>query len=62
MLDAELAEALVADERVDGDDPHAEPDRAARDLLADAAEPDHAERLAVELDPAPASSAPSVPA
>ena len=61
-LDAELAEALRRDERVVRDDAHAEPERAARDLLADAAEAEHAERLAGELDAAPAPSAPSGPA
>ena len=61
-LDAELAEALLRDERVVRDDAHAEPARAARDLLTDPAEAEHAERLAGELDPAPASSAPSGPA
>ena len=53
MLDAELAEALVGDERVVGDDVHAEADRASRDLLADPAEAEHAERLPLELDPTP---------
>ena len=51
-LDAELAEALGRDERVVGDDAHAQPARAARDLLADAAEAEDAERLARELDAA----------
>ena len=58
-LDAELAEAVVGDERVVGDDAHAEADRAARDLLADAAEAEHAERLAVELDAAPGLALPA---
>ena len=58
-LDAELAEALLRDERVVGDDAHPEPERAARDLLADAAEAEHAERLALELDPAPGRALPA---
>ena len=49
-LDAELAEAIGRDERVVGDDAHPEAERAARDLLADPAEAEHAERLAGELD------------
>ena len=53
VLDAELAKALVRDERVVGDHLHAEADRPARDLLADPSEPEHAERLALELDPSP---------
>ena len=51
-LDAELAEPLDGDERVERDDAHAETERAARDLLADAPEAEHAERLAGELDAA----------
>ena len=47
------------DERVVGDDAHPEPERAARDLLADAAEAEHAERLAGELDAAPARALPA---
>ena len=61
-LDAELAEALRRDERVVRDDAHPEPERPARDLLADAAEAEHAERLAGQLDAAVAPSAPSGPA
>ena len=57
-LDARLAEAVVADERVVADDAHAEPERAARDLLADPAEAEHGERLAGELDAAPARALP----
>ena len=53
MLDAELAEPVVGDERVVGDDLHPEADRAAGDLLADPAEAEHAERLPLELDAAP---------
>ena len=48
-LDAELAEALGGDELVEGDDVHLEALGALGDELADAAEADHAERLAVEL-------------
>ena len=59
-LDAELAEAVVADERVVRDDLHPEPDRPAGDLLADPAEAEHAERLALELDPAPPRALPAM--
>ena len=59
LLDAELAEAVVADEGVVRDDAHPEPERATRDLLADAAEADHAERLSGELDAAPARALPA---
>ena len=62
MLDAELAVALGADERVEGDDAHAEALRALGDELADAAEAEDAERLVHELDAASTSSAPSGPA
>ena len=48
-LDAELAEALGGDELVEGDDVHLEALGALGDELADPAEADHAERLAVEL-------------
>ena len=48
-LDPELAEALGGDELVEGDDVHLEALGAPRDELADPAEADHAERLAVEL-------------
>ncbi len=48
-LDPELAEALRRDELVEGDDVHLEGLGAFGDELADAAEADHAERLAVEL-------------
>jgi hypothetical protein len=58
-LDAELAEALLRDERVVRDDAHLEPERAARDLLADAAEAEHAERLVRELEPAAARALPA---
>ena len=50
LLDAELAEALGRDERVVGDDAHPEPERAACDLLADAAEAEDAERLVGHLE------------
>ena len=58
-VDAELAEALARDERVVGGDAHAEPERAARDLLADAAEAEHAERLVGQLDAAEARALPA---
>ena len=48
-LDAEVAKALRGDELVERDDVHLEGERALGDELADAAEPDHAQRLAVEL-------------
>ena len=51
-LGAELAEALRADERVEGDDVHAERLRARRDELADPAEAQHAQRLLIDLHPA----------
>ena len=57
-LDPELAEALGRDERVVGDHFHLERQRAARDLAADAAEPEHAEHLVGELDPAPPRALP----
>ena len=59
VLGAELAVALAGDVGVVGHDAHAEPDRAPCDLLADAAEAEHAERLVGELDARPAASAPS---
>ena len=58
-LDTELAKALLRDERVVGDDPHAKPERPASDLLADPAEAEHAQRLAFELDPAPGRALPA---
>ena len=58
-LGAELAEALGRDVRVVGDDAHPEPERAARDLLADPAEAEHAERLAGELDAAVRAALPA---
>ena len=58
LLDAEVAEAVDADEGVVSDDRHPEPERAARNLLADAPEADHAERLPGDLDPAPAGALP----
>ena len=45
LLDAEVAEAVDPHERVVRDDRHPEPERAARDLLADPPEADDAERL-----------------
>ena len=58
-FDPDLAEAVVADERVVADDPHPEADRPPRDLLADPAEAEDPERLACELDPAPAGALPA---
>ena len=58
-LDPELAEALLRDERVVRDDAHLEPARAPRHLLADPAEPEHAERLAGELEAAVARALPA---
>src|SRR5439155_25230278 len=58
-LDTELAETLLCDERVVAGHAHAEPERAPRHLLADAAEAEHAERLALELDPAPGRALPA---
>ena len=47
-----LAEPLTCDEGVVRDDTHAEPERPPGDLLTDPPEAEHAERLALELDPA----------
>src|SRR6185312_11341585 len=58
-LDPELAESLLGDERVVGDDAHPEPERPPRDLLADAAAAEHAERLALELDATPGRALPA---
>src|SRR5204862_439226 len=49
VLDSELAKSLRGDELVEGDHVHLERLGALRHQLADAPEPDHAERLAVEL-------------
>ena len=49
QLDAEVAGHLLRDERVVRDDAHAERRGAARDLLADPAEPGEAERLVAQL-------------
>ena len=57
-LDAELAEALGGDELVEGDHVHVEGLGALGDELADAAEADHAQRLAVELVAAVARARP----
>src|SRR5690349_7625653 len=57
-LDARLAEAVLADVRVVADDAHSQPERPSRYLLADAAEAEHRERLAGELDSAPARALP----
>ena len=51
-LDAELAEPIGRDERVVREHAHAETARTPRDLLPDAAEAEHAERLPCELDAA----------
>ena len=51
--DAELAEALAADVGVVHEHVHLEPDGAPRDLLADPAEAEHAQRLVRELLPRP---------
>ena len=48
-LDAELAEAFGRNERVVGDDAHAEPGRPSRNLLPDSAEAENTERLARQL-------------
>ncbi len=58
-LHPELAEPLARDERIVRDDAHLEPQRAARDLLADAPETQNAERLAGELEPPIARALPS---
>ena len=58
VLDPELAEAIVADERVERDDAHPETERPPGDLLADPAEADDAKRLAVQLHPTPARALP----
>ena len=58
-LDAELAEALGGDELVEGDDVHVEGLRPLGDELADPAEADHSEGLAVELVAARSWSAPT---
>ena len=48
-LDTELAKALLGDVRVVADDFHLQAERPTRDLLADAAEAEHAEGLVGEL-------------
>src|SRR4029453_12330421 len=58
-LDAELAEALAGHKRVKGDDAHSEPEGAAGDLLANPPEAEHAQRLALELEPAPRRAFPT---
>ena len=50
LLHAQLAVALGADERVEGEHAHAEAPRALGDELADAPEAEDPERLLVELD------------
>ena len=59
QLDAHLAGPLGGHERVVGDEPHAEGQRPLGHQLADAAEPDDAERLVAQLDARPAATAPS---
>ena len=54
----ELAKAILGDERVVRDHLHPETHRTARDLLADPSEAEHAQRLALELDPAVARAFP----
>jgi hypothetical protein len=54
----ELAKAILGHEWVVRDHVHPEADRAARDLLADPAEAEDAQRLALELDPAIARTLP----
>ena len=54
----ELAKPILGDERVVRDHLHPETDRTARDLLADPSEAEHAQRLALELDPAVARAFP----
>ena len=58
LLDAELLEALGADEGVVRDDVHAEGAGADRDELADPAEAEHAERLALDLGAAELAALP----
>ncbi len=58
-LRAHVLETLGSHERVVGDHAHPEPERPPRDLLADPAEAEHAERLVRELDPAPARPLPA---
>ena len=58
-VDAELAEALLGDEGVVGDDAHLEAERAPCNLLPDPPEAEDAERLARELDPAEARAFPA---
>ena len=57
-FDAELLEALGGDELVERDDVHVERQRSPGDELADPAETDHAERLAIELVAAEARARP----
>src|SRR5581483_2131754 len=57
-LDAEHGGALGRDERVVGDDAHVEPFAAARDLRANLAEADDAQRLAAQLDADEAGAVP----
>ena len=59
VLGAELAEAILRDERVVRDDAHLQPERTPRDLLADAPEAEDAERLSGELDARRSATAPS---
>ena len=50
LLDAEVERALLGQERVVGEHPHLQPDRAVGDDRADIAAADQAERLAGQLD------------
>ncbi len=61
-LDARLAKTLVGDERVVGDDPHAEPERPPGDLLPDPAEAEHARASCRPARPRSSATAPSGPA
>src|SRR2546423_10404164 len=58
-LGAELTEALLRDEGVVRDDAHPEAESPPRHLLADPAEPEHAQRLALELDATVPSALPT---
>ena len=58
-LHAQLPKALSGDERVEGDDPHAERQRAPRDLLTDPSEAEQPQGLARQLLPAVARALPA---
>ena len=59
LADLQLPEAIAGDERVVGDDCHSQSPRPGGDQLADAAEAEHAQRLAVDLDAAEARALPA---